>query len=83
VFDAAFPFLSLLFPGRAFSFLFLFETMALMRNEGKKERYANNERGYHGKKGERERRRRHKEEKKVLSSCLLSIFQALELDHSP
>jgi hypothetical protein len=38
VFDAAFSFLSLLLPRRAFSFLFLFEMMALMRNGGKKER---------------------------------------------
>lgn len=48
------------------------ENMQIMRGE------------YHEEKKERGRRRRHvKEEKKALSSCLLSILQALELGHSP
>lgn len=39
--------------------------------------------GHHGEKKERGRHRHVKEEKKALSSCLLSILQALELGHSP
>jgi len=57
--------------------------MALMMNEGKRE-YANNERGVIMKRRKKERGRRHVEdEEKTLSSCLLSILQALELGHSP
>jgi hypothetical protein len=55
--------------------------MALMRNEGRTE-YEDNERGIAWIE-ERKRMMTTCQERKVLSSCLLSILQALELGHSP